>query len=394
MCSAQTEKSDNTPTSKALEIKAKSLTALIEKNKQRHREDCDIAAEVIHAVERAGLFRAYQPRHWGGHEMAPVDFFVVQNIFAESCLSTAWVYGVLSIHSFVLALFDQQAQADVWQNSPSALASSSFQPLGKVKQVEGGFRLTGRWPFSSGSTYAQWVIVGALVKPAVDKPPALTLFLVPRSDYTIIDNWDTIGLRGTGSNDVEMHDVFVPSYRTLLPTAGIVPDIPATDNRSPLYQLPWLYMFTSSISNLAIGASRAALNAFLSVEKNRISTRTGKSGGGDPIVHHTASRLSAEIEAAIAMFHHHQATFQRHINNNDPMTTEQGYLLRIQVTSVMRKLSAIVDEMQLLLGARGIRVASPLTQIWLDLSAAKTHLGNDPRTSQAVFGQMLFKESP
>src|SRR5690606_11762715 len=100
-------------------------------------------------------------------------------------------------------------------------------------------------------------------------------------DYEIIDTWHTIGLKGTGSNDIVVSDAFVPAYRTHQPSPGILPTV--TDSHlAPLYRLPWLYVFTSTVSNLAIGTARGALNAFLEIERVRVSSLTGKAGKEDP----------------------------------------------------------------------------------------------------------------
>jgi 3-hydroxy-9,10-secoandrosta-1,3,5(10)-triene-9,17-dione monooxygenase len=110
----------------------------------------DLPSDTVAEICAAGLFRSFQPRSWGGLELDPRDVLDIQNIFAEVCVSTAWIYGILSVQAFLLARFDQQAQADVWGKNPLALVSSSFQPVAKVSPVEGGFRIAGRFSFSSG----------------------------------------------------------------------------------------------------------------------------------------------------------------------------------------------------------------------------------------------------
>src|SRR5690606_8201333 len=262
----------------------------------------DVAPEVIAALKDAGLYKLFQSAAWGGYEADPRTFYEVQNLIAEACASTGWVFGVHSVQAFLLSTMDRQAQADVWGDDPDTLMSSSFQPVGKVRAVDGGYRLSGRWTFSSGSSHAQWALLGALVPPAQEgQPPHMRLFLVPRADYRLSDTWHTIGLKGTGSNDIEVEDAFVPAYRTHAPTPGILPTVTATQ-LSPLYRLPWLYVFTSTVSNLSIGMARAALAAFLDIERVRVSSLTGKAGKDDPAVHGAIARLGAEIDAVDTMY--------------------------------------------------------------------------------------------
>src|SRR3546814_512598 len=188
----------------SLVARARALAPQIQASVEAVDQLRDVPAETIKAIQEAGLFRIFQPTRWGGLQHDPRMFFDIQNALAEVCASTAWVYGVLCVQSFLLTLLDKQAQADVWGENAEALISSSFQPTGKVEVVKGGFRFSGRWTFSSGSSHAQWALVGAMIPPQSDGGQSeMRLFLVPRKDYEIIDTWHTFGLRGTGSNDID-----------------------------------------------------------------------------------------------------------------------------------------------------------------------------------------------
>lgn len=386
---AQRQSQPATPGTDELMARARALLPLIKSQVENNDLQRDVAPQVIAALKEAGLYKLFQPAAWGGYETDPRAFYEVQNIIAEACASTAWVFGVHSVQAFLLSMMDRQAQADVWGDDSNSLMSSSFQPVGKVQAVDGGYRISGRWTFSSGSSHAQWVLLGSLVPPTAEgKPPHMRLFLLPRADYEIIDTWHTIGLKGTGSNDIVVSDAFVPAYRTHQPSPGILPTVTDT-HLAPLYRLPWLYVFTSTVSNLAIGTARGALNAFLEIERVRVSSLTGKAGKEDPAVHSVAARLGAEIDAMDAMYKRHIERMFGHIHRGEEMSLPDGLMQRTQLTSVVRKLAAIVDEMLLLLGGRGIRLDSPLTRIWLDLCAARAHPGNDPGMIAPVYGKNL-----
>lgn len=381
------------PDAVALLDRTRALLPLIRAHADGNDARRDVAPEVIAALKDAGLYKLFQSAAWGGYEADPRTFYEVQNLIAEACASTGWVFGVHSVQAFLLSTMDRQAQADVWGDDPDTLMSSSFQPVGKVRAVDGGYRLSGRWTFSSGSSHAQWALLGALVPPAQEgQPPHMRLFLVPRADYRIIDTWHTIGLKGTGSNDIEVEDAFVPAYRTHAPTPGILPTVTATQ-LSPLYRLPWLYVFTSTVSNLSIGMARAALAAFLDIERVRVSSLTGKAGKDDPAVHGAIARLGAEIDAVDTMYKRHLERMMGHINRGEDMPLADGLMQRTQLTSVVRRLAALVDEMMQLLGGRGIRLDSPLTRVWLDFCAARAHPGNDPGMIAPVYGKNLL-DSP
>lgn len=369
--------------------KARNILPVVDQYRAWGTEHRDTAPQIIEQLNEAGLFRLFQPKSYGGEELDPRAFWAIQNVFAERCLSTAWIHGVLCVQAFVLALFDRQAQDEVWGESASTLVSSSFQPVGKVEVKDGGYRLSGHWTFSSGSSYAKWAIVGGMVYPnGNDQPPQMGLFLLPRDDYQIVDTWHTFGLRATGSNDIIADDVWVPAHRMYLPSAGMVPDLSRAGELPALYQLPWLYIFSSGISNLGIGGCRAALNDFVDIAKARKSIVTGKATKEDPDALKLIAKARTALVNAHMMYNRHVDEMLDFIDRGEDMPLDYGLLLRSQMTGLMRELTQYVDQMRLLLGGRGVREDSPITQHWLDMSAACAHPGNDSRGIEALYGKM------
>src|SRR5262249_20710644 len=175
--------------------------------------DRKIPPETIADFKNAGLFRVVQPRRYGGYELDPGVFFDIQMTLAEGCMSTGWVYGVVAVHNWQVGLFDIRAQEDVWKRDNSVLISSSYMPKGQVEPVDGGFRFSGRWSFSSGVDHADWLFLGGIIPAANGGAPDYRTFLVPRSDVEVVDNWFTVGLKGTGSKDVIVKNARVPEYR-------------------------------------------------------------------------------------------------------------------------------------------------------------------------------------
>jgi len=373
-----------------LMARARALVPAIVARRGAARVDREVSAQTVAEMKAAGLFRAFQPVAWGGYELDPRILLDLQNVFAEHCLSTAWVFGVLSIQSFMLGRMDPRAQADMWGEDPDMLASSSFPPVGKVTRAEGGYRISGRFSFSSGSHHAGWAVVGGMVPPEeAGAPPQMRLFLVPRADYRIDDVWETIGLRATGSNDLVIEDVFVPTYRSYAPDAGLLPLGPES-GLPALYRLPWLYMFTSMVSNLGVGAGRGALAAFTETTRTRRAGFANAASRDNPAFLSAIGRTRAEVDAIDLAAKHNFALLIDHVDQDRAMSLDQALVCRAQLTGSLRRVAVLVDEMQLLLGGRGIRTDGPLTQIWLDLAAARAHPGNDPGLIHAqLAGEML-----
>ena len=164
------------------------------------RVDRRVADESIDLLKQSGFMRALLPEKWGGLEVTPQEFFAAHMSVAEQDMSTAWVAGIIAVHAFQLAIMAEQAREDVYSAGPDTLISSSYNPVGgKVEICDGGFMLSGRWGWSSGSAHCTWVLLGAIVP-----GEGYRTFIVPRTDYEIEDTWFVYGLQATGSNDIEI----------------------------------------------------------------------------------------------------------------------------------------------------------------------------------------------
>ena len=278
----------------------------------------------------------------------------------------------------------------MWSEDPDALISSSFAPVGQVTPVDGGYRISGRFTFSSGSSHAKWAVVGGMVPPDEARPaPQMRLFLIPMSDYRIDRVWDTFGLRATGSNDLVIDDAFVPAYRSYVPDSGLLP-LASSSGLSPLYRLPWLYVFGSSISNLAVGAGRGALATFTAVTRERQGAFGSGASRDNPRFLSVIGRARVEIDTVERQLRDNFARLAEHVAQDRELPLDEALLYRAELTGNLRRIVLLVDEMMLLLGGRGIQRDGPLTQLWLDLSAARAHAGNDPAAILAqIAGEML-----
>ena len=395
---AMQERSGVAPTADELIARAKAMIPTLKQRARQCTSERNVPKESIAEMKAAGFFRILQPKRWGGYEMHPNVFFEVQKALAEGCMSTGWMYGVLGCHPYELALFHDEAQAEVWGEDSSMLVASTYQPVGQVKTVEGGFRLSGHWGFSTGSVHCGWVLLGALVWPndvPGSGPPDMRTFLLPRSDYTIgEDAWHVFGLQGTGSHDIIVDDVFVPEYRTHRAVDGFLCQNPGqAANDGPLYTLPWAQVFTRSVSTAAFGGAQAAINAGMAIMQDRVSTNTGKSSKADPILHAALARAiseKSEMETTLRL------TFEElmgYAERGEPIPMQKRAFFTYQSSNVVRRLADLVDDIVKLLGGRAIYMTSEIIQPWLDLHAGRAHVANDPANRTAdVIGTLLGEE--
>ena len=157
--------------------------------------DRRLPKETIAEMQAAGLFKVLQPKRWGGYEMDTGTYYEVQMALGEGDMSVAWVYGVVGVHPWFVAQLDERAEQEIWGQDNSTLICSSLMPVGTAKPVEGGFRISGRWKYASGSDHCEWAFLGGAVE---GRPDDRRIFVVPRKDYEIIDTWHVPGLKATG----------------------------------------------------------------------------------------------------------------------------------------------------------------------------------------------------
>lgn len=333
--------------------------------------------ETIGDLQEAGFFKILQPKRYGGLEMEPKDFFDVQIKLAEGCMSTAWVLGVVAIHNWQLAMFDDQAQKDVWGDDDSTLISSSYMPVGKVSLCDDGFMLSGKWGFSSGSKHCDWVFVGAMV-PSEGAPDYRT-FLVPRKDYEVVDNWNVSGLEGTGSNDIVIKEpVFVPEYRTHRSMDGFTGENPGCAvNENPLFTLPFGQVFVRAVCSSSIGALQGALNAYLDINKQRVGLSDGKKAQLDTNAQMAAAIAISTIDECKTNMYRNFDLMMEAAETKTPLDIQQRIKMRYDASLVADKCAKAINELFIFSGAQGIFKTHPINRAWLDINAGRTHVANN-----------------
>jgi len=368
------------------------LLPVLRDRAQETEDRRQVSAETVKSLAATGFFRLLQPARFGGFEADPLTFLGCVRDIAGACGSTGWVASVVGVHNWQLALFPDQAQQDVWGEDPGTLMSSSYAPTGKIQQVEGGYRVSGRWSFSSGSEHASWVLLGGIVPPGEDGAPAdFRTFLIPAADYTIEDVWQTIGLRGTGSNDIVVPGTFVPAYRSLSfgDTARCYG--PGQEqNTAPLYRIPYGSIFPYSITTPIIGMATGAYDAHVSYMRERVrAAYAGVRAAEDPYSQVRVARAAADIDAwnALTVNLTEEMTLVR-AGEKLPMRLRLR-LRRDQVRGTELAIQAI-DRLFENSGGRSIYTSHPIQRYWRDAHAGRVHAINDPERALSMYGRGEF----
>lgn len=371
--------------------RARAMLPALRERAQQCEDGCKVPDETIREFHEAGFFKILQPRRWGGYELDPQSFYAVQMTLAEGCMSSAWVLGVVAVHNWQLALFDPRAQADVWGDDPATLISSSYMPRAEVTPVEGGYRISGRWGFSSGVDHCQWAFLGGLVPDPEGGPPDYRTFLVPRTDFTTDRVWDTLGLRGTGSQDVVVKDAFVPAYRTHRSKDGFQATSPGLKvNDAPLYKLPFGQIFVRAVSSSAIGALQGALDAFREYGSQRVSSNDFSRTANDPDAQRVIAETAAAIDEMKLVLARNFTVLMEQASAGVEHDLEQRLLFRFQSGQILDRCAGLITRLFYSCGALGIYRSSPLVRAFVDIHSGRTHVANNPGSVSRNFGSVLL----
>ncbi len=378
-------------TTQDLVDRAAAMLPALRERAQSCENDCKVHDDTIREFQEAGFFKILQPKRYGGYEMDPETFYAVQMKVAEGCMSSAWVLGVVAVHNWQLALFDAQAQADVWSEDPTTLISSSYMPRAEVTPVDGGYRISGRWGFSSGVDHCQWAFLGGLVPDPEGGAPDYRTFLVPRSDFEIDYVWDTMGLRGTGSQDVIVKDAFVPAYRSHRSKDGFAATSPGLKvNDAPLFKLPFGQIFVRAVSSSSIGALQGALDAFRGYASKRVSSNDFSRTSDDPDAQVVIAETASAIDEMKTVLNRNFGVLMAKARAGEELDLEERLRFRFQSAQILDRCAELISRLFYSCGAQGTYRSSPLVRTFVDIHTGRTHIANNPFKVARNYGGFML----
>lgn len=345
---------------------------------------------TIREFAEAGFFKVLQPKAYGGYELSPALYCEIARTLAEGCMGSAWVYGVVAVHNWQLALFDPRAAEDVWGADPSILISSSYMPAGKVTKVDGGYRLSGRWAFSSGSKHCAWVILGGQMVAEGGSAPEPFNFLVPRQDYEIVDTWHVMGLAPTGSNDIVVTDAFVPEHRVIRELDMFNIACPGhAVNRGDLYQIPFAQLFNRTVSTTSLGSLRRALETFVAATRDKRATYTGQRIAADSAIQEAIADVKLALNDLELRLESNLRELEERAAARD-WPIERRAELGHHTTAMVSKCVEAIDKLMLFSGGKAIYTGNTIQRAFLDIHCARAHVANNPFPYARNVGAMAF----
>jgi 3-hydroxy-9,10-secoandrosta-1,3,5(10)-triene-9,17-dione monooxygenase len=373
--------------------RARALVPMLRERAAITEDKRTLPPETERALHEAGLFRILQPRRVGGSELDYVALVDFADVVALADASVAWNLTNLASHHWMLGMFERRAQDAIWNDSPDTLIASSFIfPSGRARRVKDGYVLSGRWPFSSGVNSSAWnMLAGVVASDDEADGVEYRVFLVKKADYKIIDTWTSTGLRGTGSNDVEVEDVFVPEHMTLAvsdvaggPTPG------SAVNPSALYTIPVFALFPFVLSGAALGNAQACLDDYVGNARHRASTYNRTKLGDLQTTQIKVAEASAKIDAA--------RLIMRRSCIEAMADARRGYIPTMAEKVKYRRDGAysvnLCTEAASLLfaasGARGLYMAGTLQRQFRDAHAINAHIAFNFDAAGTNYGRVML----
>lgn len=368
---------------------------LIAKNSDRAEHERKVPVENIEALRDAGFFKALQPARYGGTPLGADEYTPAVVAVAQACASTAWASGLLAQHSHLIALMSVELQDEIWANDPDALVSSSVAAINDCQEVDGGVRLTGRWGWSSGCDHASWAILG--FRRAVIALDGLVLphfAVVPMKDLTIIDDWNTSALRGTGSKTLVLNDVFVPNYRT-----ECLFDLMAGGSRGfgthpGIFHAPFSPWFSLGFSAVSLGISLRFLELYKDRVKSRVRAYTGAAEiNSVPALlrvaesHHQLAAVQATLEKDWKSMTEHAMASQLPAPDVDVhWRANQSYATKLSIEALDRLWSAA--------GGSAFFDSNEMQRLWRDSKMTGAHAYSDYDVARHRHGRQLLGLDP
>ena len=369
---------------------ARELAPKLRDRSARCEEMRRLPEETIADYKHTGLTRVSQPLRYGGYEMTWDVLCEVSQVLAAACGSQAWIQRIMADHALLVATFEDEAQHDVWGKDVNTLVSASFDPVGRATRVEGGYLFSGRHGFSSGIDYAGWMICGGHILDG-DRKDGPHFFLVPRRDVTIIDDWKTMGLSGTGSKSFVVDNKFIPAHRFLNGKLSREGRGPGTRfNTAPVYRTPRGGGITATgFAALAVGMGRGVLQEWLAFTGPRKSR--GVAIGDLATTHIIAAEASAELDAAELLFMTALRDAMRKLESGGEITAEEKAASKRNVAFAAKLSLAAGTRLFNQAGGRALFTDGHLQRQYRNLLGAASHHAVVWEEAGVEYGSELLK---
>src|SRR5262245_9668850 len=383
------------PDTSALFARATAIRPLLERNAEKTDSLRRLADENIQALKDAGLCRLMVPVRFGGYQTSIRTYVDVLTEVGRGCGSTSWVASLVNVCAWLAALFPERAQADIWASNPDAWIAGSLAPNGEAIPVDGGWRVTGRWPWASGSLHAQWGACGIHMKNERGEMANFGLSLMPMSDLVVEDTWFMAGMKGTGSNTIVAKDVFVPEHRFLPYPNAFAGRYRTEFTDEVVYRAALVPVTVLILVPSQLGVARAALDHAVAKAPTRGITHTNFATQAE------SSGFQMQIAEAAMKIDTATMHVQRAADDLDRAAAERRVMdltarARVRIDTALAA-KYCRDAVELLVAAHGtssLADANRMQRLWRDVHTASHHAITEWQVNLEVYGKVLLGVEP
>jgi 3-hydroxy-9,10-secoandrosta-1,3,5(10)-triene-9,17-dione monooxygenase len=368
--------------------RAREIVPVLRERAQKCEDARVLLPENETLLHETGLFRFHQPKRFGGMELPWVTVVDIVSELARGCPSTAWNVGNLGCHHWILGYYEPETQHELWDANPDVLIASSIAlAAGRGRKADGGFVVSGKWPFSSGVDNSDWNMLAVTIYEE-EKALDWRLCLVPKSDYKVIDTWYAMGMVGTGSKDIEVKEVFVPERRALAlqRCRGGLEHPGAALNSGPLFRVPLVAAAGHPLSATVLGTAEGAFEHVREVFAKRTGTYTGAKVSDFQAVQVKLAKARCLIDGARHLMRSSAMVFQ----DKPDLGVEEKLRLRAQNAFAVAQAREAVETLWSFYGANAIYTRDPLQRFLRDAQAASQHFSFNFDIAGSAYGTVAL----
>jgi alkylation response protein AidB-like acyl-CoA dehydrogenase len=328
---------------------------------------------LVEAITQAGLFRLWIPRSLGGEETDPMTLVRVVEEVSRADGAAGWCVAIGGEYGAFAGYLPAEAAREVYGNDRRVRTAGAFRPFGNATVVAGGYQVNGRWPLGSGCQHSDWIVGGCRVldgdQPRLrpDGTPVTRLLFFSASDCEIFDNWHSIGLRGTGSHDYAVSDVFVPATRSL---SFREPPV----EPGPLYALPTIALFATVLAAVPLGIARHAIDTLLGLTATKIASRSRRTLRDDAMMQANLGQAEALVRSGRAFLYQSLAEAWQAVSAGQPLAVVQRAMLWLAATHAATAAKQATELMFAAGGSASPYVSGGLERCLRDVHAACQHV--------------------
>jgi 3-hydroxy-9,10-secoandrosta-1,3,5(10)-triene-9,17-dione monooxygenase len=375
----------------ALVEQARSVIPLLTANARRTETERRIPEESIDAMREAGIFRIMQPRRFGGLQADLRTKLEVTRELARGCGSTAWAVSLMNASSYLVGLWSEQAQKDVWGENPDNRIAGAFNPAERTEVVDGGFLISGKWPFSSGCLHAQWGLGGIQILDSAGEVQDQGLVLMPMSDLTIEDTWHVAGMRGTGSNTLVADGVFVPEYRFLSLLKAVRNEFATPFVDEVLYRSPFFPATAIGLAGPHLGLAQAALDRVVAKAPGKAIAYTRFTSQSEAAVTQIAvAKAASLVDIAHLLAYRAAADIDEAAHLGVVPDEKARARVRMDMAAAIANAREAIRMLLSAHGASSFAESEPLQRIWRDCEVASRHGIVHSEINAQLYGQALL----